>query len=65
MKRYTVTIPVFCSIQIKVEARSKKHALSKALNEALPPTICYQCSKYLEVGEINVDGACLDGVEQD
>lgn len=55
MPKYSVTIPIYSFMTVEVEADNKKEAINKALDDAMPPCLCHQCSDDLEVGEIAED----------
>lgn len=62
-RQYNVSVPVYASMLVKVEATSKKQAIEKAIDSAWPPTLCHACSHQLDVGEINIDDITEDNVD--
>ena len=50
--KYLVTLIVDASIRVEVEADSKQEAYDKALDNAFTPSICHQCSREIDLGDI-------------
>ena len=55
LKKYSVSIPWFCSVIVQVEAAHKEEAEEKALREA-GPSLCHQCSDNIDMGEWDSEG---------
>lgn len=64
MKTYSVCVPLFASTVIKVKAESKEAALEKALEKARTPSVCHQCARELEVGDVDTEALTIDCVEE-
>lgn len=67
LKKYHVSVPFHCSINVEVEAKSVKDAMEKALDQAWP-SLCSQCDGPHEIYEMN-DGAfteaCVSEADED
>ena len=55
MQKYIVSIPIYASCIVKVEAKSKEEAIEKAEQEFYP-SLCHQCSHDIELGEFDDSG---------
>jgi len=51
-KKYRVTLLVDATTIVEVEAKSKKEAMEKAMEEADRPCLCHQCSDRVDTGDI-------------
>ena len=63
MPRYNVTIPLYASVVYEVEAKNKKEAIERALDEGCP-TLCHQCAHEVEIHDLKYTGCTatrLDG----
>lgn len=49
MAKYSVSIQVYATMYMKVEADSEEEAREKAEKEAYEPTLCWQCSDEVEI----------------
>ena len=52
MKKWAVTLLVDASVFVEVEAETEDEAKTKAWEQAPSPSVCHQCSRDLEIGEI-------------
>jgi hypothetical protein len=59
IKKYSVSIPYYASVFVKVEAESKEQALEKAYEQARPG-LCHQCSDRVEVFEATDEEADVE-----
>ena len=48
--KYLVSVPVFASVNVEVEASSKEEAIEKAAEQA---HVCHQCARDVELGGID------------
>jgi hypothetical protein len=59
MKTYSVSIPYYASVFVKVKADSKEQALEKAYEHA-DPGLCHLCSERVELCEASGDEADVE-----
>lgn len=52
MSKFTVSITVYASFIVKVEAKSEKDAIQKAY-DSFSPSLCHQCSKCFEIHDLH------------
>lgn len=51
-KKYGVTVPLFASYYVEVEAKSESDAIDKAY-DLCPTSVCWQCSQELELNGVD------------
>jgi hypothetical protein len=64
MKTYSVAVPLFATTVMKIKAASKQQALEKARERADTPSVCHECSRHIECGEVDFDNLTIDCVEE-
>lgn len=52
LKKYYATFTVDATTSVEVFASSKEEAEEKAWNEIGRPSICHQCSREMDIGDI-------------
>lgn len=52
MEKYSVCFSVDATTIVKVEASSEEEAKEKAWREVCAPSVCCQCSREIEIGEV-------------
>lgn len=64
MKTFFVSVPIFASTGVTVQAKNKEEAIEKAMDE-IHPSLCWQCSQKLSTdGDGDWDNAEADEVEE-
>lgn len=61
-KTYSVLVPLFAYTVIRVKADTPEQALERASDIASAPSLCHQCTKDCEMGEVDLDSLDLDCV---
>ena len=57
MKKYRVTIPIFASVTVEIEAENEEEAKENASISSSLPSLCYRCSSEgIELGEYDDTG---------
>lgn len=52
MKKYSVLLSVDATVYVVVEANSEEEAKEKAYEVAHRPSLCHQCAKEMDTGDI-------------
>jgi hypothetical protein len=52
MPKYGVSIPIYASAYVEVEADSEEEAIEKA-EESYHVSLCHQCAREVEIGEFD------------
>lgn len=52
MNRYSVMFTVDASVTVDVDAENEEQAKERAWAQVSSPSVCHQCSREVEVGEI-------------
>lgn len=57
MSKWYVSVPVYASATIEVEADTEEDAINKA-QEEMPSSLCWSCANDFEIGDIDASADC-------